>query len=271
MARSSNETGWTRREAIRGLGALLVAGAWPGWARAAEAGEFSFAVANDFHHDGPGCDFWFERLFRQIAAHPGAVFCAGLGDLAHRGRPESIAAIARIAAAAGVTLYPVPGNHDNDLDGSPFNYAQVLPGRLNYHWTHAGWQFVAIDTTDGKKATFTRVSARTLAWLDATLPQLDPARPTVLCTHFPLLPISVVTPANAEDVLARFERMNLRGVFCGHYHGKRTARRGAYELVTDVCCSRVAKNHDGSPEKGYWLCRARGDGTIERSFVAFAV
>lgn len=284
----SGETGiWTRRQMIGGLGALLAAGCWPGSLRAApavgagarpgggaagnaaKAGEFSFVVANDFHHDNAECDAWFEKLFRQIGGHPGVAFCAGLGDLANHGRPESIAAIARLSAVAGVPFHPVPGNHDNDLEESTRLYAEVLPGKLNYTWTHAGWQCVALDTTDGKKWGDTRVSPTTLAWLDAIVPTLEAERPTLLFTHFPLTPVRNLTPLNAEDVLARFTHVNLRGAFSGHYHGRTLVRRGECELVTDVCCSRVATNHDGSVEKGYWLCEARADGRLERQFVNF--
>ncbi len=60
------------------------------------------------------------------------------------------------------------------------------------------------------------VSAETLAWLDSTLAEMDRLRPTVMLTHFPVAagiatPNGVVmTPLNAEEVLARFEPFNLR-------------------------------------------------------------
>ena len=162
----------TRRAAVGTLGALFACGLWPGSLRAqgrptgAEA--VRFAVLNDFHHDGPECDVWFDALFRQASAHTGVAFIAGLGDLANKGKPESIAAIKRLAETAGKPFYPVPGNHDNDLEETTRVYADVFPGRLNYGWKVAGWQFVALDTTDGKKWGDTRVSAATLDWLKRT-------------------------------------------------------------------------------------------------------
>ena len=83
---------------------LLAAGCWPGALRGAttNADVVRFVVANDFHHDSAECDPWFEKLFAQIGQHDGLSFCAGLGDLAHRGRPESIAAIVRSAGKIGV-------------------------------------------------------------------------------------------------------------------------------------------------------------------------
>ena len=262
----------TRRQAVGRLAFLLAVGRWPGLLRGAaagEAGSLRFAVANDFHHDGAACDPWFEKLFAQIGKHRGIAFCAGLGDLANHGRPESIAAVNRLSALTGVPFYPIPGNHDNDLEANTRVYAGILPGRLNYHWSIEGWQFVAIDTTDGKAWGRTHVSPATLAWLETTLPTLDSKRPTVLCSHFPLTPIRDLSPLNAEAVLEKFIAFNLRGVFAGHFHGQTIVNRGDCALVTDVCCSRVAKNHDGTTKKGYWVVDAHGDGQLERTFVEF--
>ena len=263
----------TRREAMGRLAALLAAGLWPGALRAGTAGRgtkrFTFAVANDFHHHEPACDAWFAALFRQIAAHDGVAFCFGLGDLAHKGAPTSIAAVARLAAEAGLPFHASPGNHDNDLEETTALYARELPDSLNYRFEHGGWQFVVIDSTEGKKWGQTRVQPATLAWLDAELPRVDPRQPLVLATHFPLASSTPLCPLNAEEVLARFTGHNLRLVLGGHHHGKTEAVRGECVLVTNVCCSRVAGNHDGTTVKGYWLCHVPADGTIEREFVEF--
>lgn len=265
---------YTRREALGKLAALLAAGLWPGAVRADAAGggggEFTFVAANDFHHLEPACDPWFARLFRQIAAHEGVEFCLGLGDLAHTGRPESIAAVNRLAEAAGLRFHPTPGNHDNDLEESTAVYEGVLPGRRNYRFELQDWQFVVIDSTEGNKWKDVRVGAETLAWLDAELPGIDPLVPVVLCTHFPLAAATPLCAANAEDVLARFTGHNLRLVLGGHHHGRTEVKRGEFSLVTNACCGRVTKNHDGTTAKGYWVCRTKADGTVRREFVEFA-
>ena len=157
-----NPTVITRRAALGQLGALLAAGLWPGALRAQSkptgAGAVRFAVLNDFHHDSVACDAWFEKLFQAVGGHGRLAFVAGLGDLANAGKPESLAAIKRLAAAVPGPFYTVPGNHDNDVEETTRIYAEVFPGRLNYSWTEAGWQFVALDTTDGKSGA-TRGSA----------------------------------------------------------------------------------------------------------------
>lgn len=264
---------FTRREALGRLAALLAAGLWPGALRAAASGtvaeEFTFVVANDFHHFEAACDPWFTALFRQIAAHEGVEFCLGLGDLAHKGAPASIAAVARLAEEAELRFLATPGNHDNELEENTAIFNRELPGQLNYRFEHRGWQFVMIDSTEGKKWGKTHVQPATLAWLDAEVPKLDPAKPLVLATHFPLASSTPLCPLNAEDVLARFVKHNLRLVLGGHHHGRTEVVRGEYALVTNACCSRVAGNHDGTKTKGYWLCRTQADGRVRRDFVEF--
>lgn len=263
----------SRREALGRLAGLLAAGLWPGAlvaaAGSAKFGEFTFVAANDFHHDSVACDPWFTALFKQIAGHAEAEFCLGLGDIAHKGKPESIATIARLAKAAGLKFHAVPGNHDNDLDQTTSVYSQVLPGQLNYTLNRHGWQIVLLDSTDGNKWGQTTVQPATLAWLDAELTKLDPRAPTILCTHFPLASTVKLCPVNAEAVLARFEKFNLQLVLGGHHHGQTLNKRGTADVVTNVCCARVVNNHDGTTFKGYWLCRARTDGTVNREFVEF--
>ncbi len=263
----------TRRAAIGRLGMLLAAGLWPGALRAqgrpTGAKAVRFAVLNDFHHDSAECDAWFESLFRSVGAQGRLAFVAGLGDFANAGKTESIAAIKRLAATVRVPFFPVPGNHDNDIEETTRIYAEVFPGRLNYTWTEAGWQFVALDTTDGKKWGDTRVGDATFAWLKAELPKLDPKRPTVVLTHFPLGAGVKMRPLNAEAVLERFLDFNLRGVFSGHYHARTTVAYRGIEVVTNACCARVRDNHDGTKVKGYFVVNGAADGVMTREFVAF--
>lgn len=255
------------------LATLLAMGMWPG-ARAAETGGCSasairFVSLNDPHHEDEGCDAWMEALFRQVAGTPDATLCFALGDLANSGKLKSLETIQRLSVLTEMPFYPCPGNHD--LDESPADgfYESIFPGRRNYVVKTNGWQLVVIDTTEGTKYQKTTVSKTTLDWLDATLPDLDARAPTVLLTHFPLASELQYCPLNAEDVLARFTRHNLRGVFGGHFHGRTRNVRGDLALQTCACVSRVRNNHDGSAEKGYFVVDGAADGSLRSEFVEF--
>lgn len=267
----------SRRGVLGGLATLFAAGAWPG-ARAAEtaaeeipatAKPIRFVALNDLHHEEPDCDPWMEALFRQVAQTKDTACCFGLGDLANSGKIASLRAIQRLSLLAGMPFHPCPGNHD--LDESPVEgfYETVFPGRRNYTVAHNGWNFVVLDTTEGEKWNNVTIAKSTLDWLDETLPNLDPLAPLVLCTHFPLAAEIRMCPINAESVLARFIGHNLRGVFGGHYHAITRTARGAINLNTCACVSRVRDNHDKTPEKGYFVVDGDAHGHLKLDFVRF--
>jgi hypothetical protein len=260
----------SRRTLLR-LAPFAVAGWWTRNTSGLEASQdaFRFVVVNDLHHATAECDPFFRSLVAQMRTHADVDFCLIVGDLADTGRPESFAAVGDAFAGLGVPLYTVPGNHDCDVEKNTNLYSQAFPGRLNYAFTHKGWQFVGLDSTEAEKWEKTRISDTTLAWLDTTLPTLDPARPTVLFTHFPIATGVNLAPVNAAEVLARFARVNLRAAFTGHYHARVERRQGDAALLTNVCCSRMRDNHDGSIEEGYLLCTGHANGRLTWEAVEF--
>jgi hypothetical protein len=105
-----------------------------------------------------------------------------------------------------------------------------------------------------------------LRWLDDTLPKLDHGTPTIVFTHFPLGALVPMRPLNADTVLERFTEFNLVAVFDGHFHGFTERKSGRTVLTTNKCCAISRANHDGTKEKGYFLCTA-DEGRIRREFI----
>jgi predicted MPP superfamily phosphohydrolase len=292
----------SRREALQRLsaGTLLACGLWPGALRAADedrSGDFRFLVINDTHYMSPECGTWLEAVVRQMKTHEGAEFCLLGGDLVDRGKRDDLAATRDIFQILPVPTYPVIGNHDHlaekkrsraratrgpffspsdDRRDEPLPskwadrsaYEKLFPRRLNYWFRHRGWQFVGLDTSEGSLFENTRIQDPTFQWVDDTLRRLDQTQPTVIFTHFPLGPTVRYRPLNADDLLERFKPYNLQAVFCGHFHGFTERQQGGTTLTTNRCCALKRENHDGTKEKGYFLCTAR-DGRISRSFIEF--
>jgi 3',5'-cyclic AMP phosphodiesterase CpdA len=248
----------------------LAAGLWPGRLRAEKAshsGDFHFVVVNDLHYLDSRCRPWLEGAIHQMRSHPEKIdFCLLAGDLTEHGKPEQLEAVRDLVKELGKPTYVVVGNHDYLTQEDRTAYERLFPQRINYHFKQGGWQFVGLDTSEGQKAKSTTIQAETLSWLDDTLPKLDKERPTVVFTHFPLGPLVPCRPKNAEVVLGRFKEYNLQAVYCGHFHGFTERQRGKTVMTTNRCCSFSRQNHDGSKEKGYFLCHAK-DGTIRRTFV----
>ena len=270
MSRALSAQALTRRDALRLASAPLVALGLPRFAQAGEAAPgFTFIAVNDLHFSDAECAPFFRNVVaRMKASAPAAAFCLMAGDLADRGTAAQYAPLREIFAGLGVPLHAVPGNHDYLTDRDRSAYDAAFPGKLNYTFQHRGWQFIGLDSTQGTDFDETKISQATLAWLDATLPKLDPAAPTVVFTHFPLGPGTVYRPRNAGALLERLGKLNLRGTFSGHWHGLNEQRLDAAELIVNRCCARIRGNRDGSPLKGWWVCKASANGTLTHRFAA---
>lgn len=289
----------TRRAALERLsaGTLLALGLWPGALRAGDAdvgGSFRFLVVNDLHYMTPECGRWLEQVMRQMRAEPGVEFCLVAGDLCEYGTEAELGGVRDVLKQLGLPVFVVIGNHDytapeaDDQDrrarqlepsqaaepGPPDSqpmanrrsYERLFPNQINYWFEHRGWQFVGLDTTQGLLYQNTRIQDPTFDWVRDHLRKLDPLKPTVLFTHFPLGPGVTYRPRNADALLDLFRPVNLRAAFCGHWHGFTERRVGEATLTTNRCCALKRGNHDGTREKGYFVCTAR-DGHISRLFV----
>ena len=259
-----------RRQMLRlSAGSLLAAGLWPGALGAEDTdqgGEFHFLAVNDLHYLDQRCGPWFEKLVKQMKAHAEKIdFCLVVGDLAEDGRTEQLAPVRDILKTLGRPVHVVIGNHDHCGPEDRKPYETLFPKSLNYSFEHRGWQFLGLDSSQGNRAKVT-VQPATLTWLDQALPRLDKKRPTALFTHFPFGPLTPLRVANADQVLERFKEYNLQAVLNGHFHGFTERKLGHTTLTTNRCCSHSRNNHDGTKEKGYFLCHAK-DGKIERKFI----
>lgn len=267
---STTATDLTRREAIGrfGVAGLLALGLWPGARRAAAATTddgFTFVQLNDTHHLSDECSAWLERVAAKIRPENPA-FCLHAGDVSDRGEERDLVAVKRILGDLGVPLHVMVGNHDYTSMGDRSALERVFPGQLNYTFEHRSWQFVCVDSTEGTHYHDTTIADATLRWVDEHLPKLDRTRPLVLCTHFPLGAGVTYRPRNADALLERFLDFNLRAVFNGHFHGYTERQFHAATITTDRCCALKRDNHDGTKEKGFFVCTAK-NGQVSRRFV----
>lgn len=256
----------TRREALRlGSAALLLSP----WTAVAAETSLEFIAVNDTHYVDDECRPFQANVVHQMRADaPGAAFVCHAGDVSDGGTAAALSSTRDLYGEAGLQIHPVPGNHDFITNTDRSGYDAAFPGKLNYAFAHAGWQFVALDTTQGIEYTGTNVSVETLAWLDQQIPKLDSKLPTFAFTHFPLGNGVEMRPLNADAVIERLLKLNLKWVHCGHWHGESKNAADAATLSTSRCCARLRSNRDGSPLKGWHVYRASSDGTLSRRFVS---
>lgn len=270
-----------RRELIKmGAGALVAAELLPRQsqaagpapaAKAAAAEAWSFIAVNDLHFHDAACTPWFEKTVAAMKqSAPEATFCLLGGDLADEAKPAQFAGALDAFKKLGIPLYSTPGNHDYATDTDRTTYDTLLPGQTNQVFTHRGWQFVGLDTSEGTKWGDTHIQPGTFEWLDANLLKLDKSAPTVIWTHFPLGTGVAHRPLNADALLEKLSVLNIRAAYSGHWHAFTEKTWHDAVFTTDRCCSRFRDNHDGTKEKGWFVCTVSGD-KIDRRFVQVPV
>jgi len=229
---------------------------------------WTFIAVNDLHFHDAACAPWFEKTVAAIkASAPDAAFCLLGGDLADEGKWEQLKGAHDAFKGLGIPLYSTPGNHDYVTDTDRTLYDRLLPGHTNQFFTHRNWQFVGLDTTEGTKWGETHIQPPTFEWLQANLPKLDKTRPTVIWTHFPLGADVPHRPLNARVLLELLAPLSIRAAFSGHWHAFTEKPWQQAVFTTDRCCSRFRDNHDGSKEKGWFVCTVHGN-NLERRSVA---
>ena len=246
---------------------MLARGWWPGRLRAAEngkgAGEWTFLAVNDLHYSSKECAPWFEKVVAAMkTSAPEAEFCILGGDQADGGKEEQFTSVRELFKTLGVPLFATPGNHDYPKDYDRTAYDAIFPGQLNQTFEHRGWQIIGLDTSDGTHVHDTTIHEPTFEWLHTNLPKLDRAKPTILFTHFPLGDKVTNRPLNADALLETLTEFNLQAALSGHFHAFTEKTWHDAILTTDRCCSRVRNNHDGTKEKGWFVCTVK-DGKVD--------
>lgn len=261
-----------RREALLRMGRLgLLSGVVGPMAMRSLAAEpkpeFKFIVVNDTHYMSEECGVYLAGLVKQMNGE-GVALCLHAGDVTEKGTPEHEAAAQGIFARLAMPFHCVPGNHDWLSSTDRSGYEKAFPRQLNYSFTHEGWQFIALDTTEGKKYERTTIQPETFVALDKMLGAFDRQKPTVVFTHFPLCENVKMRPLNAPDLLAKLDGWNVRAVFSGHYHAFTECERAGAPMTTNRCCALKRNNHDGTKEKGYFVCEVAA-GKLTRRFVEY--
>ncbi len=242
-------------------------------------GSFTFAVLNDLHYMTAEDQPWLESLVSQVNAIPHLKLVLIVGDLAEDGSLAELSAARTILRQFAVPWHVVPGNHDgppNRPIGSGAeglrDYEALFPDRRNYHFTHKGWQFLGLDTTNGSGYQQLPIPPETKAFARHAAATLNRRAPTILFTHLPLDPTVQFSSSDGYELLDILQPLNLRIVFSGHFHGlteHEAPGRPALKLLTNRCCSRTRELHDGSTVRGYFQCRANADQSVEHHFVEF--
>jgi calcineurin-like phosphoesterase family protein len=271
MAGMKSHPNITRRDFLRVSGAGIVTAAAAGSvvpldAKAAE-GEagFSFVIANDLHYRDERCARWFEKVTASIRGFDPA-FVVLAGDLSENGDRTQLGAVRDIFRTLSIPLKAVIGNHDHHAGEGRKAFADLFGAAPNARFDFGAWQFLLLDTTEGNNVFRTRISTDTLQWAERAARAIDREKPVLVVSHFPL-GRNWLRPVNASALIETLRNCNFHGSFGGHWHGWTEPVDNGVQLVTGRCCSWWRTNHDGSDQKGYFLCRATPNGVTHRFVV----
>lgn len=259
---------------VRTSATALAAGLWPGTMFAEDAkgenGEFEFLAVNDLHFTDPKlCPLWFEKVFPAMrASAPNAEFLIVSGDLSERATAIEFGGLKDLFPLLKMPVHLTLGNHDVDSKtGDHSIYDEHFPKARNYMVEHRGWQLISVCSAESFAAENTSIPEDTLQWCDQNLKQFDCKKPTLISTHFPLGKGMKACPKNTDVLLDRFKSFNVQHIFNGHWHGYSEMIVNNATVTTNRCCARDRENHDGSPLKGWFVCKAH-QGRVTRQFVS---
>lgn len=186
---------------------------------------FRFAQITDSHLYGrndplprPDRDAYYRRCLDEVArndidfiVHTGDMCTAGASRAHNQHFRDLVVAHAR---EHGLPVYFVRGNHDSLLTDREY---ETVYGPGNYHFTHHGWSFLALDrysqcyeSAPGQ----VDMAPATLAWAHEQLARIDPETPLVLLLHEN--PVGVSGFIKGWKLNAMLADHNLRLVLFGH-------------------------------------------------------
>jgi len=185
--------------------------------------------------------------------------------------------IAQPLSNAGITLYNVPGNHDQggsnyskytSIDDVPEEYRKYYGNGLFtemtgserfYSFDQEDYHYIVLDPDEAKSSVgvgFVELSEEQKTWLRSDL-QANAAKNIILFFHQPSSDWS-----NWSDVAGILQGYNIKMIFNGHWHVNSPVDNGFAEQSSGALCGswwRYDVNKDGSPY-GYRLVCPMADG-----------
>ncbi len=224
----------------------------------AAAEDFWFATVADTHMRDAAAAEIVRETVEMINADERVAMTLWLGDITDRSTEPEFARAKQVLDGLATPWHTLRGNHDDTGD----LYRQYF-GALNTRVEHEGWVFLLFDSNGPRDRL---VTDETMAWLREQAAPTPPETPVVLAAHHPLLLGALIPLAGAPEILALFDRHDLKAVLAGHIHTNQEHTRDGALFTTNACCATTRGNIDGDPRRGYRLFHCK-DGELTTEFV----
>lgn len=217
---------------------------------------FKFAVLTDLHvvekNQSPLIDL--QRSVEQINNTDDLAFVLVTGDLTDNGDRASILKVKDALDKLKYKYYIVSGNHETKWSESGSTDFGHIFGSENFQFEYDGVRFLGFATGPVIRMMDGHVAPQDVKWLKEELSK-SPDQPTILVTHYPLLPQDVDNWYEVTDAVRGFDIKTFIG---GHYHSN---RQFFYDGIPGfICRSNLRDKTDGIG--GYTLMEVRSDSII---------
>lgn len=223
--------------------ALLLSPAFHGELAAAEKPLFRFAAITDTHIAHP-MDMVRFRMFLHTIRQAEPDFLLILGDLCGHA-PEYLPQMKEVMHAAGLKVYPLPGNHDDNYARNADWYKSVFE-RMYYSFDHKGYHFVMNWS-----------QSQPTEWVKKDLAAVPAGTPVVFCQHYPP---AGSAPETREPWATVLKHANVKLILAGHGHRHRDGRLGPIRNVALENCHFTRR---AIRRGSYYLCEAYKAGRVD--------
>lgn len=183
------------------------------------AQDFKFAVLTDTHlvpdNESPKEDLLL--CIDRINQLNDIDFVLVLGDVSGEGDKTSLQEAKGVLDQLNKKYYAISGNHETKWSTSGATAFTEVFGSERFSFEYNGFKFLGFASGPIIRMMDGHVSPDDLVWLREELSK-DIKQKSIICTHYPLLPVDLDNWYEVTDVLRQF---NVRAVLNGHYHSNK--------------------------------------------------
>lgn len=183
------------------------------------AQDFRFALITDLHvrsNDSLAYND-LKRTVNQLNKTPDISFILVTGDITEEGDRASLVKAKGMLDQLKVKYYILSGNHETKWSESgSTDFAHVF-GSERFQFEYNGFKFLGFATGPIIRMMDGHVAPQDIVWMKEEVSK-NPRQPTILVTHYPLLPTDVDNWYEVTDVVRKY---NIKAFLGGHYHSNR--------------------------------------------------
>lgn len=214
---------------------------------------FRFAQLTDLHlnaNNREAADA-LAACIEQINRTDSVKFVIVTGDLTEEGDKASLLRVKELLDQLTVPCYTIMGNHETKWSESGCTAFSEVFGGERFRFEHQGILFLGFNSGPLMRMALGHVGPQDIQWMQEEMKRHGETRPTVLVTHYPMLPGDVDNYYEVTDAVRTY---NVRLFIGGHYHQPRSL---LYDGIPGILTRSTLRDQNG--KSGYSLFQISND------------